>query len=70
MVPFTSSVRGGSRGIGLLWFGQGNQAGFAAFLQPVTFPANVDRSRMVQQAVENGGGDDRVAEDRTPLAAA
>src|ERR1700744_2748656 len=70
MVPFAASVRGGSRGIGLLLFGQRNQAGFAAFLQSVTFPANVDRSRTVQQAIEDCGGDDRVAEDRTPLAVA
>src|ERR1700733_13966521 len=70
MVPFAASVRGGSLGISLLLFGQRNQAGFAAFLQPVTLSANVDRGRMMQQAIEDRGGDDRVAEDRTPLAVA
>src|SRR5271154_2431650 len=70
MVPFAATVRGGSRWLWPLLFGQRNQTGLAAFLQPVTFPANVDRSRMVQQAVQNGSRDDRIAEDRTPLAVA
>jgi hypothetical protein len=53
-----------SRRIGLLLFGQRKQARFAAFLQPVTLPANVDGGRMVQQAVEDRGRDDRVNRSR------
>src|SRR5579863_6968530 len=70
MVPFAATVRGGSRGIGLLLFGQGNQTGFAAFLQPIALSANVDRGRMMQEAVKYGRGDDRVAEYRAPFAIA
>src|SRR6202012_2094863 len=70
MVSFAAAVRGGSRGLWLLLFRQRNQTCLAAFLQPVTLPADVDRNRMVQQAVEDRCGGDRVAEDRTPFAVA
>lgn len=50
----------------LLRFGQRDQTGLAAFLEPVTLPADVDGGGVVQQPVEDGGGDDGVAEDGTP----
>src|SRR5580698_329787 len=68
MVPFAATVRGGSRRFGLLRFRQRNQTGFAAFLQPIALAANVDRGRMMQQAVQYGRRDDRVTENRTPFA--
>src|SRR5215469_4353637 len=70
MAPSRSSVRGGSRRIGLLLVGHWNQAGFATLLKPITFAANVDRGRVMQQTVEDGCGDDRITEDRAPLAVA
>ncbi len=69
-VPFAAIVRGDSRGIGLLLFGQRNQARFAALFEPVTLTTNVHCGGMVQQTVEDGRCDDRVAEDRTPFAVA
>ena len=45
-----------------------NQSGFAPFLEPVTLAANIDGGGVMEQPVEDGGGDDRVAEDRTPFA--
>jgi hypothetical protein len=54
----------------LLLIGQRNQSSFAPFLEPVTLAANVDGGGVVQQPVEDGGGDDRIAEDRTPFAIA
>ena len=66
--PFAATARGVSPRVVLLLFGQRNQAGFAAFLKPVTLAADVDRSGVVQQAVEDRRRDDRVAEDRSPFA--
>ena len=54
----------------LLLLGQRNQAGFASFLEPVALSADVDGGGVVQQSVEDGCCDDRVAEDRSPLAVA
>src|ERR1700761_2775510 len=68
MVPFAAAVRGGSRGLWLLLFGQRNQTGLATLFQSIALPANVNRGRMMQQAVEDRSGDDRIAEDRTPFA--
>ena len=45
-----------------------NQSGFTAFFEPVAIAANIDRRRVMQQPVEDGGCDDRIAEDRTPFA--
>ena len=70
MVPFAATVRGGSQGLWLLLFRQRNQTGFAPFFEPVTLTANVHRGRVMQQTVEDGCCDDRVAEDRTPFAVA
>src|SRR5579863_9786814 len=70
MVPLAATVRGGSRWLGLLGLRHWNQTGFAAFLQPIAFAANVDRGRMMQQAVQYGRRDDRVAENRPPFAVA
>jgi len=52
----------GSRSPAVL-IGSGKQAGFPPVLQPVTFAADVDSRRMVQQAVENRSRDNRVAKD-------
>ena len=41
MVPFATAVRGGSRRLGLL------------LLEPATLTADVHRSRMMQEAVED-----------------
>src|SRR5580658_6036767 len=70
MVPLVATARGASRGIGLLLVRQRNQTGFAPFFEPIAFTPDVDGGRMVQQPVEDRGGDDRVAEDRTPFAVA
>src|SRR5580765_6446157 len=69
-VPLATTARGASPRFFLLLFGQWNQAGLASFLEPVTLAADVDRSGMVQQAVEDRGRDDRVTEDRAPFAVA
>ena len=39
--------------LGLLLFGQRNQTSFAALFKPVTLTANVHRSRVMQQAVQD-----------------
>jgi hypothetical protein len=44
----------------VLLFRQWNQAGFAAFLEPVALAADVHRGGMMQQAIEDCCGDDRV----------
>ncbi|MCU1329490.1 MAG: hypothetical protein JWN34_4860 [Bryobacterales bacterium] len=41
-----------------------------AFLQPVTFSADVDCCRVMQQPVQNRSGDDRVAQHRSPFSVA
>ena len=43
------------------------QSGFAFFLQPVAFALDVDGGGMVQQPVQDGGGQDRIAEDLAPV---
>ena len=63
MVLFAATARGGSGSIGLLLFRQRNQPGFAPFLEPIAFAADIHGGRMVQEPVEDRGGDDRVAED-------
>lgn len=68
-VPLATTIGGGRR-FWLRRFRRRQQTGLAPRFQPVTFSADVDRRRMMKQAVENGGSDDRVAEDRSPLAIA
>jgi len=46
--PFAATARGASPRVVLLLVGKWNQAGFAAFLEPVTLTADVDRSGVVQ----------------------
>jgi hypothetical protein len=43
------------------------QSCFLPFLHAVAVASDIDRSGVVQQAVENGGGNDRVAEDAAPV---
>ena len=43
------------------------QSGLAFFLQPVAFALDVDGGGMVQQSVQDGGGQDRIAEVLTPV---
>src|SRR5439155_23425401 len=43
-----------------------DEAGFELVLQPVGIAADVDRDRMVKDPVEDGRGDDPVAEDVAP----
>lgn len=66
----TATARSATRSIGLLLVRQRNETGFPSFLKPVALAPNVNGGRMVQQTIEDGGGDDRVAEDRTPFAVA
>src|SRR5271165_6459138 len=70
MVPFAATARGASRSIGLLLVRQRNRTGFAPFFEPIAFTPNVYGGRVVQEPVEDRGGDDRIAEDRTPFAVA
>src|SRR5438874_5761632 len=44
-------------GLGGGGLGRLDEAGFEFVLQPVRIPPDVDRDRMVQDAVEDGGGD-------------
>ena len=39
------------------------KASFPSILQPVTLPTDVDGGRVMQEAIEDGSGDDRVAKD-------
>ncbi len=48
----------------------GDQPGLFLVLQPVAFALDVDRGRVVQQAVEYGRSDDVVGEDGSPVAIA
>ena len=68
--PLAATVRGDSPSFLLRLFRHWNQAGFAALLERVTFAAEVDRSGVVQPAIEDRRCDDRVAEDRAPFALA
>src|SRR3954453_6830095 len=54
----------------MLLVGKRNQTCFAPFLQSVALPADVDGGGVMQQAIEDGCGDDRISEDRAPLAIA
>ena len=42
-----------------MFFGSREQTGLAAVLQAVAFPTDVDRGRMMQQSIQDRGGDDR-----------
>src|SRR5579871_5299973 len=69
MVPLCSTHRGGSRLV-LRRLGRGQKSGFSAFFEPIAFAANVHGCRVMQQPIQDGGRDDRVTEDSTPLAIA
>src|SRR5579859_2664292 len=45
----------------------GKQACLPPVFQPVALPTNVDRGGMMQQPVQNGGGNDRISKDRAPI---
>jgi len=47
-----------------------HQAGFPLFAEPIRVALDVDRGRVVQQPVEDGARDHRVAEDLAPRARA
>src|SRR5689334_4054680 len=75
MLPFAAATRGDSRrrrqtGTRLLLFRTGQQPSSTTFLQAIAFPADVDRCRVMEQSVEDGGRDDRIAENRAPVAVA
>jgi len=44
------------------------EAGFLFFLDPIAFALDVDRSRMVQQSIQNRRRQDRIAKDLAPCA--
>ena len=54
----------------MLLVGKRNQACFAPFLESVALPADVDGGGVMQQAIEDGCGDDRIPEDGSPFAVA
>src|SRR5579862_2722251 len=60
--------RGRKGGWSVLFLSSGKQASLSPILQTVTLAADVDGRRMMQQPVQNRGRDDRIAEDRTPVA--
>ena len=70
MATLAAIVRSGSGRCWMLRFRRRKQSGFTPLFEPITFSANVHRRGVMQQAIEDRGGDDRVAEDRTPLAIA
>lgn len=47
-----------------------DHAGFLLVLQPVAFALDVDRGGVMEQAVEDGRGDDVIGEDGAPVAVA
>src|SRR5690242_7056708 len=49
-------------------FRPGKQTSLPSILQTITLAADVDGRGMVQQPIQNRGRDDRVSEDRTPVA--
>ena len=61
---------GGKGGWPGFLFSPREETGFPPVLQAITLTADVDGRRMVEQAVENRGGDDRISEDRAPVAVA
>src|SRR5947209_15968049 len=70
MATFAAIVRSGSNRFWVLRFRRRKQSGFTSLFEPITFSADVHRRGVMQQAIEDRGRDDRVAEDRTPLAIA
>ena len=70
MATFAAIVRSGSNRFCVLRFRRRKQSGFTSLFEPITFSADVHRRGVMQQAIEDRGRDDRVAEDRTPLAIA
>jgi hypothetical protein len=60
--------QGTSRGLRPFLPSRWHQAGLAPILQPVALAANVDGRRvMQQQPVQDRRGDDRIAENRSPV---
>src|SRR3982751_6272178 len=70
MATFAAIVGSGSNRFWVLRFRRRKQSGFTSLFEPITFSADVHRRGVMQQAIEDRGRDDRVAEDRTPLAIA
>src|SRR5450432_661495 len=68
--PSFTATAGGGVELRLLWLGLRNQPGFAALLQPIALAANVDGGGVMQQSIQNRGGNDRVAEHRAPFSVA
>ena len=50
--------------------GRGEETRLLPLVEPVTVAADVDGRGMVQQAIQDGRGDDRITEDRAPIAVA
>jgi len=68
----SSNVRSGLVGLTLLLGRTTRQVKqdprVALFVQAITLAANIDGGRGVQEAVEDGGGQDGIREDRAPVA--
>jgi hypothetical protein len=62
----SASCRGKEREPLAVLIGAGEQASLPPVLQPVTFTSNVDGCGMMQQPIQNRGGDDGIAKDRSP----
>jgi hypothetical protein len=62
--------QGARRGLSPFLSSRRYQSGLAAILQPVTLTPNVDRRRVMQQPIQDRRGDDRIAEDRSPVSVA
>src|SRR5205823_11475396 len=62
--------QGTSRGLRPFLSSRWHHAGLAAILQAVALTANVDGRRVMQQPVQDRRGNDRVAENRSPVAVA
>ena len=61
---------GRGQGVGSRWallFPRRYQSSPTAVFQPITLPTDVDGRQVMQQPVQNGGRDDRVSENRTPV---
>lgn len=63
-------VWGKGSGPAAVFFGTWKQPGFLAILQAIALAANVDRGRVMKQPVQDGCGNDRISEDRAPIAVA
>src|ERR1700741_3792248 len=57
----------GGGGRGPVLFPRRHQSCLPTVFQPIALSPNVDGRRVMQQSIQNGGRDDRVSEDRTPV---